>query len=65
MSSSVFPDGHTVAGVFQVSYKNILNQVEYAYNVSEARELCQALGVTIASNAQVKEALSRGLETCR
>ena len=65
LSSSVFPHGHTVAGVFQVSYKTTRNQLEYAYNVSEARELCQVLGVTIASKAQVEEALSRGLETCR
>ncbi|XP_067105042.1 lymphatic vessel endothelial hyaluronic acid receptor 1a [Osmerus mordax] len=64
-SLKVFPDGHTVAGVFQVSYKTTQNQVMYAYNVSEARELCQSLGVTIASKAQVEEALSRGLETCR
>ncbi|XP_046897225.1 lymphatic vessel endothelial hyaluronic acid receptor 1a [Hypomesus transpacificus] len=64
-SLKVFPHGHTVAGVFQVSYKTTRNQLEYAYNVSEARELCQVLGVTIASKAQVEEALSRGLETCR
>ncbi|XP_037604339.1 lymphatic vessel endothelial hyaluronic acid receptor 1a isoform X1 [Sebastes umbrosus] len=55
----------TVAGVFQVSGLNYRNQPEYAFNASDARGLCSALGVNIASKAQVQEALSRGFETCR
>ncbi|KAL1007218.1 hypothetical protein UPYG_G00083600 [Umbra pygmaea] len=58
-----FPD--EIAGVFQVSYKNHLNQFIYAYNASEARDACLSLGVTLASNAQVEEAQKQGLETCR
>ncbi|XP_071371900.1 lymphatic vessel endothelial hyaluronic acid receptor 1a [Centroberyx affinis] len=62
----VFPaTSNSIAGVFQVSYINYLNQPEYAFNASEARELCWSLGLTIASKAQVNEALTLGLETCR
>lgn len=63
---TVFPAAsQSIAGVFQVSFLNNLNQPEYAFNVSEARRLCLSLGVNIASKAQVQEALTRGLETCR
>ncbi|XP_071768292.1 lymphatic vessel endothelial hyaluronic acid receptor 1a [Centroberyx gerrardi] len=62
----VFPAANnSIAGVFQVSYINYLSQPEYAFNASEARELCRSLGLTIASKAQVQEALTLGLETCR
>ncbi len=62
----VFPAvNKSIAGVFQVSYVNFLNQPQYAFNVSEARSLCMSLGVNIASKADVEEALARGLETCR
>lgn len=64
--SPVFPgENQTIAGVFQVSYLNDKNLPEYAFNASEARSLCLSLGMVIASKAQVKEALARGLETCR
>ncbi|KAL3065496.1 hypothetical protein OYC64_015630 [Pagothenia borchgrevinki] len=62
----VFPGkDQSVAGVFQVSDLNYLNQPQYSYNASDARSLCLSLGVNIASKAQVEEALTRGLETCR
>lgn len=62
----VFPElNRSIAGVFQVSYVNNLNQVYYAFNASEARSLCLSLAVNMASKAQVQKALSRGLETCR
>ncbi|XP_070699272.1 lymphatic vessel endothelial hyaluronic acid receptor 1a [Pempheris klunzingeri] len=61
----VFPANQSIAGVFQVSHLNHLNQPQYAFNASEARMLCSSLGVNIASKAQVQEALTRGLETCR
>ncbi|XP_034052825.1 lymphatic vessel endothelial hyaluronic acid receptor 1a [Gymnodraco acuticeps] len=62
----VFPGkDQSVAGVFQVSDLNYLNQPQYSYNASDARSLCLSFGVNIASKAQVQEALTRGLETCR
>ncbi|XP_003970059.3 lymphatic vessel endothelial hyaluronic acid receptor 1a [Takifugu rubripes] len=62
----VFPaENQSVAGVFLVSHWNGLHQPQYAFNTSEARRMCGSLGVSIASKAQVKEALDRGLETCR
>ncbi|XP_076012424.1 lymphatic vessel endothelial hyaluronic acid receptor 1a [Genypterus blacodes] len=62
----VFPAANrSVAGVQQVTFVNYLNQPTYAFNASEARELCEALRLKIASKAQVQEALSKGLETCR
>ncbi|CAF99637.1 unnamed protein product [Tetraodon nigroviridis] len=62
----VFPaENQSVAGVFQVGLLSGLDQLQYAFNASEARRMCAALGVTIASKAQVTEALHRGLETCR
>lgn len=62
----VFPAGNSsIAGVFQVSYINDLNQSQYAFNASDARKLCLTLGLNIASKAQVEKALRRGLETCR
>lgn len=38
---------------------------QYALNASAARDLCEHLGLTIASKAQVAEAQKHGLETCR
>ncbi|KAF7667249.1 hypothetical protein LDENG_00071200 [Lucifuga dentata] len=62
----VFPaENRSIAGVLQVTYVNDLNQPKYAFNASEARELCESLRLKIASKAQVQEALSKGLETCR
>ncbi|KAJ0056647.1 hypothetical protein NL108_010599 [Boleophthalmus pectinirostris] len=62
----VFPPlGRNIAGVFQVSYVNNLNQAYYAFNTSEARSICESLGVNIASVSQVVKALTKGLETCR
>lgn len=62
----VFPAlNQSIAGVFQVSHLNNLNQPQYGFNASEARKLCLSLGVNIASKAQVQEALTRGFETCR
>ncbi|XP_028257275.1 lymphatic vessel endothelial hyaluronic acid receptor 1a isoform X2 [Parambassis ranga] len=62
----VFPGANqSFAGVLQVSYINDLNQPQYAFNASEARRLCLSLRLDIASKAQVKKALTRGLETCR
>uniref|UniRef100_UPI0037E74167 lymphatic vessel endothelial hyaluronic acid receptor 1a isoform X2 n=1 Tax=Semicossyphus pulcher TaxID=241346 RepID=UPI0037E74167 len=61
----VFPAvNQSIAGVFQVTHLNHLNQPQYAFNASEARGLCSSLGVIIASKAEVQTALSRGLETC-
>lgn len=48
-----------------MSSLNDLGQPHYAFNASEARQLCLSLGVTIAGKAQVEEALTRGLDTCR
>ncbi|XP_061599003.1 lymphatic vessel endothelial hyaluronic acid receptor 1a [Cololabis saira] len=62
----VFPAlNQSIAGVTQVSYLNDQNQPQYAFNASEARRLCQSLGLNIASRAEVEDALRRGLETCR
>ncbi|XP_068452142.1 lymphatic vessel endothelial hyaluronic acid receptor 1a [Clinocottus analis] len=62
----IFPAANqSIAGVFQVSNFNNLNQPQYNFNASDARKLCSSLGVNIASKAQVQEALTRGLETCR
>ncbi|XP_059212717.1 lymphatic vessel endothelial hyaluronic acid receptor 1a isoform X2 [Centropristis striata] len=62
----MFPAANrSIAGVFQVSSLNYLNQPQYAFNASDARQLCSSLGVSIASKAQVQDALDRGLETCR
>ncbi|KAL1270637.1 hypothetical protein QQF64_029653 [Cirrhinus molitorella] len=49
-----------IAGVFQASIGN-----KYALTASTARDLCEHLGLTIASKAQVAEAQEHGLETCR
>uniref|UniRef100_A0A8C1ZRJ1 Lymphatic vessel endothelial hyaluronic receptor 1a n=1 Tax=Cyprinus carpio TaxID=7962 RepID=A0A8C1ZRJ1_CYPCA len=38
---------------------------QYALNASAARDLCEHLGLTIASKAQVAEAQKHSLETCR
>ncbi|XP_067270442.1 lymphatic vessel endothelial hyaluronic acid receptor 1a [Pseudorasbora parva] len=49
-----------VSGVTEVSIGN-----KYALNAAAARDLCEHLGLTIASKAQVAEAHKHGLETCR
>lgn len=54
-----------VARLFQVSNVNYLNQLQYAYNASTARELCESLGVSMATKEQVQNALDQGFETCR
>ncbi|KAM9861344.1 lymphatic vessel endothelial hyaluronic acid receptor 1a [Aulostomus maculatus] len=56
---------HSIVGVFQVSALNSFNQPHYAFNVSEARQLCSSLGVRIASLQEIEEALRSGFETCR
>ncbi|XP_013982184.1 lymphatic vessel endothelial hyaluronic acid receptor 1 [Salmo salar] len=61
---NAFPE-RQIAGVFLVSYTNDLNQLTYAFNASEAREVCWSLGATMASNSHVEEAQRMGLETCR
>ncbi|KAF6722631.1 Lymphatic vessel endothelial hyaluronic acid receptor 1 [Oryzias melastigma] len=62
----VFPAAnHSIAGVMQVSYTNEQNQPQYAFNASQARNLCWFLGLNIATKSQVEQALSRGFETCR
>ncbi|XP_016090575.1 lymphatic vessel endothelial hyaluronic acid receptor 1-like [Sinocyclocheilus grahami] len=50
----------TISGVIEASIGN-----QYALNASAARDLCEHLGLTIASKAQVAEAQKHGLETCR
>uniref|UniRef100_A0A8C3G1W5 Link domain-containing protein n=1 Tax=Cyclopterus lumpus TaxID=8103 RepID=A0A8C3G1W5_CYCLU len=64
-TSRIRAENQSIAGVFQVSGLNGLNQSQYTFNASDARRLCSSLGVNIASKAQVREALTRGLETCR
>ncbi|XP_056121736.1 lymphatic vessel endothelial hyaluronic acid receptor 1a [Rhinichthys klamathensis goyatoka] len=49
-----------IFGVTEISFGK-----EYALNASAARDLCEHLGLTIASKAQVTEAQKHGLETCR
>lgn len=49
-----------VSGVTEVSIGN-----KYALNALAARDLCEHLGLTIASKAQVAEAQKHGLETCK
>uniref|UniRef100_A0A1A8CN89 Lymphatic vessel endothelial hyaluronan receptor 1 n=3 Tax=Nothobranchius TaxID=28779 RepID=A0A1A8CN89_NOTKA len=62
----VFPaENQSIAGVVQVSYADSRNQLQYAFNASEARKFCRSLRLSIASKAQVEAALRRGLETCR
>uniref|UniRef100_A0A8C6L9Y9 Link domain-containing protein n=1 Tax=Nothobranchius furzeri TaxID=105023 RepID=A0A8C6L9Y9_NOTFU len=62
----IFPaENQSIAGVVQVSYADSRNQLQYAFNASEARKFCRSLRLSIASKAQVEAALRRGLETCR
>ncbi|XP_016332908.1 lymphatic vessel endothelial hyaluronic acid receptor 1-like [Sinocyclocheilus anshuiensis] len=49
-----------ISGVFEATLGNT-----YALSASAARDLCEHLGLTIASKAQVAEAQKHGLETCR
>ncbi|KAK7169821.1 hypothetical protein R3I94_000148 [Phoxinus phoxinus] len=49
-----------ISGVTQITIGS-----EYALNALAARDLCERLGLTIASKAQVTEAQTHGLETCR
>ncbi|XP_049573705.1 lymphatic vessel endothelial hyaluronic acid receptor 1a isoform X2 [Syngnathus scovelli] len=60
----VFP-AKSIAGVVQLSLINDQNETEYAFNVTEARDICTNLGFSFATKDQVNEALNRGLETCR
>ncbi|XP_062381264.1 lymphatic vessel endothelial hyaluronic acid receptor 1a [Sardina pilchardus] len=54
------PDAASVWGVFEVS------QVpHYSFNASVARDVCQQMGVTMATKDQVEQALHHGLQTCR
>ncbi|XP_051505401.1 lymphatic vessel endothelial hyaluronic acid receptor 1-like [Myxocyprinus asiaticus] len=55
----VYPK-RAISGVFEASLRN-----KYSMTESEARDICEQLGVTIASKAQVVEAWKQGLETCR
>ncbi|XP_057690390.1 lymphatic vessel endothelial hyaluronic acid receptor 1a [Corythoichthys intestinalis] len=64
LNLQVFP-AKSIAGVNQLSLLNDQNKTEYGFNITEARELCTKLGLTLASKDQVDEALKRGLETCR
>ncbi|KAG7468543.1 hypothetical protein MATL_G00143670 [Megalops atlanticus] len=61
----VYPKNSRVSGVFEVTFGSSPNKISYAFNASQAREVCQFLNVTIASKAQVSEAHRNGLETCR
>ncbi|XP_028812782.1 lymphatic vessel endothelial hyaluronic acid receptor 1a isoform X2 [Denticeps clupeoides] len=63
---TVFPTTGTISGVFVVSRTapNSKQQV-YSFNASAARDVCQDLGASIATKAQVAQALTQGLETCR
>ncbi|CAL8235960.1 unnamed protein product [Boreogadus saida] len=54
-----------IAGVNQVSSVDVFHQPHYTFNASEARLVCQSLGLTIATKAQVQRALSQGFQTCR
>ncbi|KAJ8340199.1 hypothetical protein SKAU_G00348320 [Synaphobranchus kaupii] len=54
-----------VMGVFEVAFMPSPNKMSYGFNASQAREVCGSLNVTIASKAEVEEALRNGLETCR
>ncbi|KAK0140227.1 Lymphatic vessel endothelial hyaluronic acid receptor 1 [Merluccius polli] len=63
--SSHIKASHRVAGVNQVSSVDDSHQLQYAFNASEAREVCGSLGLTIASKAQVQSALTQGFQTCR
>jgi len=58
-------EGPRVAGVNQVSSVDGSHRLQYAFNASEAREVCHSLGLTIASKAQVQSALTQGYQTCR
>ncbi|KAG7274433.1 hypothetical protein CRUP_033589 [Coryphaenoides rupestris] len=40
------------------------HRLQYAFNASEAREVCHSLGLTIASKAQVQSAITQGYQTC-
>uniref|UniRef100_A0AAY4C5R6 Link domain-containing protein n=1 Tax=Denticeps clupeoides TaxID=299321 RepID=A0AAY4C5R6_9TELE len=66
LCTAVFPTTGTISGVFVVSRTapNSKQQV-YSFNASAARDVCQDLGASIATKAQVAQALTQGLETCR
>ena len=65
MMSSFSVGSHRIAGVNQVSSVDVSDRLHYGFNASEARVVCQSLGLTIASKAQVQIALAQGFETCR
>uniref|UniRef100_A0A8C2DWW0 Lymphatic vessel endothelial hyaluronic receptor 1a n=1 Tax=Cyprinus carpio TaxID=7962 RepID=A0A8C2DWW0_CYPCA len=67
MSSLTF-DIHLVKGRSLVAISGVIISSignQYALNASAARDLCEHLGLTIASKAQVAEAQKHSLETCR
>ncbi|XP_064169020.1 lymphatic vessel endothelial hyaluronic receptor 1b isoform X1 [Anguilla rostrata] len=62
----VFPETGRGSGVFLASLQPVQNRSPpYAFNASQAREVCLMLNAIIASRAQVEEAHRNGLETCR
>ncbi|MFT7802762.1 lymphatic vessel endothelial hyaluronic acid receptor 1 [Arapaima gigas] len=57
----VLPEEGQIRGVFEVS----TTPHPYAFNASIARIMCEHLGATLATKAQVEEAHAYGLQTCR
>ncbi|XP_060796819.1 lymphatic vessel endothelial hyaluronic acid receptor 1a [Neoarius graeffei] len=56
----VYPKHGSVYGVFHASLSS-----GYAFKASEARDVCEQLGVAIADKAQVEKARAHGFETCK
>ncbi|XP_027008969.1 lymphatic vessel endothelial hyaluronic acid receptor 1a [Tachysurus fulvidraco] len=56
----VYPEHGSVAGVFHAWLSK-----GYVFSASEARDVCERLGVTIADKSQVEKALALGFETCK
>ncbi|KAJ8249262.1 hypothetical protein GJAV_G00232920 [Gymnothorax javanicus] len=62
----VFPENGAISGVILASLRPVQNKPPpYAFNASQAREVCLLLNMIIASKAQVVEAHRHGFETCR
>uniref|UniRef100_A0A672Z1P0 Link domain-containing protein n=1 Tax=Sphaeramia orbicularis TaxID=375764 RepID=A0A672Z1P0_9TELE len=53
-------EGPRSTGVFMVTEGG-----QYGFNFTEAIATCQYLNVTIATKAQIEQALAHGLETCK